>query len=662
MKKNTLNEEILNQIRLINFDRSKTLLETENSVVGVKNSINSGVYNVNIKGIIQGIDVNGKLLKELDSATWTLFLNDIDLDAGADFEEVREHLFYGYKPLDSGRPDIDGFYDISTKLKSGKYALIFRGYWVNSPVTYYFDVNSNIEKTLDVYLKPSESNLNTVNLFTNPQIINLCNEIDNIEKKYNDLRKRNSTIKKDSTLKFQNPRGTTFAEGTKITYELCKPFLDEAKKEFDILKKLIERGEYYLKEANAFMENDIPSNVLPLDLVKEYGTIEGYNAMKGLLSDYSKKRGGENLWREWNDKDGKYIDPNRVVLSIEDRIKLEEEWGKVFDNLRELYHTVSPWVAMVLWMIPEPFITKYIGSAILFRSAAIVIESFDAALYVTEGNYYMAGLCAAFTVLGVWSESWGSLAASGYYKAAQKEWWTITKAEQVAMRRAAARSSLTTTTEFVKKSVKYLAQRIISMFGTTGETAIKFINKLLKMKDILPNFINGFIRFISTMLVQVGTTVWTWDKLASYLGLCNTSGFADAYDQWNNEDHWVVTNITLKPLTGWMGFWQKSTNACEKERAEISSKEYMDRLKNEEIQTLINAGKFPATMTSEDKKKVNDFYKNVEDQDRKNRENLKQAEQKLIKKVNEYKSVITEELKTLNYDELKKFVKGLERD
>lgn len=651
MKKITLNEEILNQIRLINFDRSKTLLETENSVVGVKNSINSGVYNVNIKGIIQGISEKGKLEKA-ESATWSIFLNDVDLDAGADFEEVREHLFYGYKPLDSGRPNVDGYYDINTKLKSGKYALIFRGYESNSPVTYYFDVNSNIEKTLDVYLKSTDTNLNTVNLFTNPQIINLCNEIDDIEKKYNDLRKRNSTIKKDSTLRFQNPRSTTFAEGTKITYDLCKPFLDEAKKEFDILKKLIERGEYYLKEANAFMENDIPSNVLPLDLVKEYGTIEGYNAMKGLLSDYSKKRGGENLWREWNDKDGKYIDPNRVVLSVEEREKLEKEWGKLFDNLREVYHIAAPWVAMVLWFIPHP----------LAKAAAFTIESIDAAFYITEGNYYMAGLCAAFTVLGVWSESWGSLAYSGYYKAAQKEWWTITKAERVAMRRAASRSSLTTTTEFVKKSVKYLAKRIISMFGKTGETAIKFINKLLKMKDILPNFINGFIRFISTMLVQVGTTVWTWDKLASYLGLCNTSDFADAYDKWSNDDHWVVTNITLKPLTGWMGFWQKSTNSCEKERAEISSKEYMDGLKNEEIQTLINAGKFPATMTSEDKKKVNDFYKNIEDQDRKNRENLKQAEQKLIKKVNEYESVIIEELKTLNYDQLQNFIDGLESE
>ena len=32
-----LNEEILNQIRLMNFDRSMTLLESEYGVVGIKN-------------------------------------------------------------------------------------------------------------------------------------------------------------------------------------------------------------------------------------------------------------------------------------------------------------------------------------------------------------------------------------------------------------------------------------------------------------------------------------------------------------------------------------------------------------------------------------------------------------------------------------------------
>jgi hypothetical protein len=347
-----------------------------------------------------------------------------------------------------------------------------------------------------------------------------------------------------------------------------------------------------------------------------------------------------------------YIDPNRVELSDEDRIKLEEEWGKVFDNLREVYHTVAPWVAMVLWMIPHP-VTK---------ATAFVIESVDAAFYITEGNYYMAGLCAAFTVLGVWSESWGALATSGYYKAAQKEWWAITKAEQVAMRRAAARSSLTTTTEFVKNAVKYLAKRILNMFGQTGKTAIKFINKLLKIKDKLPGILTGLIKFLSTMAVQVGTTVWTWDKLASYLGLCDESGFKQAYDEWNNDDHWIVTNVTLKPLTGWMGFVQTSTEPCTKERAEIATKEFLDDLDNKKIQRLINIAKFPESMSLEDKNELNDFYKNVENQDKLNRQKIKEAEQKLIKELNESKVVIIEELKTIESTALKKFIDELDTE
>lgn len=643
-----LNEEILNQIRLMNFDRSMTLLESEYGVVGIKNSNKDVEYDVKIRGLIQGSTEN--ITEKVDNGFWSIFLNNIDPDAGADFEEAREHLFYGYTPLESGRANVDGTYDIDVKLNNGKYALIFRGYDTNSPVTYYFDVTSNINKTLNVLIRPTDEILGVVNLFTNPQIINLCNEIDNIEKKYNDLRKRNSSINKDSTSRFLNPRSVSFADDVKITYEVCKPFLDNAKKEFNTLKKRIERGEYYLKEANSYMENDIPSNVLPLDLLKDYGTIEGFNAMKGLLSKYSKKRGGESLWREWNNNDGTFIDPNRVVLSPEDRIKLEESWSKLFDSLRELYHAVAPWVAMVLWMIPNPYT----------KAGAIVIESIDAALYVTEGNYYMAGLCAAFTVLGVWSESWSALAYHGYYKAAQKQWLTITKAERIAMRRAASRSSLVTASKFVKEGAKYLAKRIIGMIGKNGQTAINFISKLLKIGDALPGILKGLISFLVTITVQVGATVWTWDKLASYLGICDESGIKQSYDGWNNDDHWILTNITLKPLMGVMVFSQTSTEPCAKERAEISTKEVLDEYDNVKIQRMINAAKYPQNMTQDDKNTLGNFYKDLEKKDKLNKSHVNNAENKLIKEVSRYEVVLDDELRAIPPDDMEDFINKLD--
>ena len=71
-----------------------------------------------------------------------------------------------------------------------------------------------------------------------------------------------------------------------------------------------------------------------MDVVKEYGTTKGFSEMHGL---YSIGGNAVNLWRDWMNNDGQYLDPKSVKLTPE---QILDNWNRFLSIIDQ--HISSP--------------------------------------------------------------------------------------------------------------------------------------------------------------------------------------------------------------------------------------------------------------------------------------------------------------------------------
>jgi hypothetical protein len=220
----------------------------------------------------------------------------------------------------------------------------------------------------------------------------------------------------------------------------------------------------------------------------------------------------------------------------------------------EAVHTVLPLIAM---------------AAMVFPPASAAIELVDAGLYYAEGNAYATGLGVVFCLIpggplfSMISKSAKPLLMSlRGYSLAEKN---------LLIKKMASYESGEVVEDFTQRELK-----LLSVIGDS--TVQKLLKRALIKKGIIDaitnassiNIIVRFIywmvkkgylltKFLTQMGLTIGGTFYTWDYLASVLGLCDTL---------NIKQLSVDKNVVLSKIGGAAEFLQRFTNPCDKKRVE----------------------------------------------------------------------------------------------
>jgi hypothetical protein len=555
-----LNEEIINQLRLINFDRSKTILEQNKRKI----SIEGRIFN--------GIDKN-----PCNGCSVSLYFNNIDTNKVLK-QEYYENKFFREVPLAKTKTTSDGYYSLSVSVEPGPYAITANGATTNDYTTVYFNVVKSGTYSINVLLAEAIKDLDEVVLWT-PEMQKLQTKFNNLEKYYNDLMDSNWSDDK-YTYTFPNPQ--KFADQISSKKDII-PYINRVQKAVNELKSKIKKGENYLKDAKKYVD---VSGLKSLDVLRGFGSQNAYTIMNSL---YSIGGNAVNVWREWNNNDGQFFDPNRYELSKEDIEYIKNMEGRkraIFDrqvkSFVESYHEYSPYVALVLYFIPGG--TWY----------AVGLEAVDAILYATyDENYYMAGLCVALTATGTIDN------VLLMYPGSKKALATYTKK---LIAKEAIGSGIRESVEiFIKNAgpkvisttVGYAFKFILGFFKLMSKSVEAFFigfKKLWSVIDYCPGWLKALLKGVRNMAFQVGGAVWTWDLIATYMGLCNTMDFSDASENWDDSEHWWITNLLLGdiivPYMGWSQAWSEP---CEKLQYLNSADNVISDLKSENKVALKDA-------------------------------------------------------------------------
>jgi len=289
MKTQKLNEEIINQLRLINFDRSKTILEQNQRRV----SIEGRIFN--------GIDGN-----PCESCNVTLYVNNIDTNKVLN-HEYYENKFYRTSSVAETQTTSEGYYGITTYIEPGPYAIIANGATTYDYTTVYFNVVKSGTYNIDIQLAKVVKNLGEITVWGDPKMKALQIKFDDLQKYYNILMDTNWS---NNTYNYSFPDPSKFADNINGVKDM-KPYVNTVQNAVNELSVKIKKGEKYLKGAKEYV--DI-KGLKPLDVLRDFGTQNAYTIMHSL---YSVGGDAVNLWREWHNNDGQ-LDTNyqKKILSI----------------------------------------------------------------------------------------------------------------------------------------------------------------------------------------------------------------------------------------------------------------------------------------------------------------------------------------------------------
>ncbi len=631
MKKNTLNEEILNQIRLITFDRSKTLIEQSLKKVEISGKLTT---------------LGGKPIVRVPCQNcWVVLIED---NINKDNSKLKktpyiENLWKnGEVPINyiqNTRTDNEGNFYLNTNTVAGMYALIMGGGMKDDDTTIYFDItkSQNINfGTID--LPEITTKLDDVTLFAGELKVAYEEFLKKVEE-YNILQNSNSTNKWN--INFPSPSSAPKPTGGWTTKEI-KKYTDQVEKELNNLKNKIEKGKNYLIDANKLTDT---SKLKPLDVINGYMTKNGYNTMNELRHiDHS----SYSVFMQWYKNDGQFSDPSTYKLSDEEIKYIRDGWKRKLETSMQLidaalsdmaryYHTYSPYIAMALyfasiWFPPAGWI-------------AVGIEGADALIYALyDKDYYMAGLTAAFAI-------WGAVDMSrGMGFSPRMAFRTALKFEEKKIVSQAAKKELqlflkTNTKNAIKlvinKSIQFIKELFKKIFKSV-ENAIKALRYLNDKINFLPNILQKLVKMLGKMMITLGGVVWTWDKLASFMGLCNTSPFLLAYATWDAKEHWWISNLLLKRLVGYMGLFQTSTTICGQKELEISAVEAINDLNEDEKKVAKELADVDEdnTYTEKQIEEAKKLAKKLENQYKLNKQNVETAKTALLKKSDEETSKV----------------------
>jgi hypothetical protein len=599
MKNNNINEEIINQLRLINFDRSKTLMEQSLRRVTLYGRIFNGVDN-----------------KPCDGCTVELYKNPNFYGSKLNNHPYYENLFKDESPMEK-TTTYEGYYTIGEiDIPPGPYALVAHGGTIKDQTTIYINVinSGTITNNIKLY-----NYVQDVPIYTKfgGELGKVYNKWVQSVNKYNQLIDNNHTNNR-YTYNFPDPQKVSADH--KWTVNEMKGYVDGVQKSINDLNKTINKGEDYLKDVGKYIN---VTKLKPLDVVKEFGTTEGFSEMHGL---YSIGGNAVNLWRDWMNNDGEYLDPKSVKLTPEQIEYIKQGVHRKGDNFLKavgdfvtFYHDYSPYLALALWVIPG------------LGPAGMAVEAIDSILYLGEERYYMAGLTLLFAVAGGFDDKiigpWGKQALrEGVEKIAKNQ--TLNKTQKEAVKFFIKQTEKKVAGKALLWAAKFF-EKLFNIMNTSIKGGLYVLKRLWGMKDSLPGPLKWFIETMSKVAVTIGGTIWTWDKLASYLGLCNEAPFSFAAEHWDDSDHWWISNLVLPPLVSYMGAFQTSTNTCIESKGKFAANEMLKNtteIKRKDIKTLFEK----ETLTEEEKKEKNEYLKICAESIKKDDQNVLQAKDSLL--------------------------------
>jgi hypothetical protein len=566
-----LNEEILNQIRLMNFDRSMTLIEQS----------------------LRKVEISGKLTTiggepPVRVPCKNCYVNLIEDNINKPNFKIKETPYYenlwnagevNINYINNTRTDNEGNFYLNVNTEPGMYALIMGGGMAKDDTTIYFDIIQSQNKNFGtIDLPETLSKINDVTLFGGVLKTAFDEYLKKVEE-YNNLQNSNSTYRWNT--KFPSPATAPKPTGGWTTKEI-KKYTDGVEREVKVLKNNIKKGEDYLKLANELTDT---SKLKPLDVINGYMTKNGYGTMNELrYIDNS----SSSVFMGWYRQDGQFSDPDAYKLSDEEIKYIRDGWKRQFEKSMKIiddfleqsinaYHNYSPYIAMALYSV-GPYVP-------VLGWIAVGIESVDALLYlVYDKNYYMAGLTAAFALWGAvdMGATKGSMTAARI--AIKYSSRKVVSLQSKKILQTFLKTNAGSAMKLVLKKSKEFIIKLFKLIFKSAKNAIKGLKFLNDRINFLPNWLQSLVKFLGKMLITLGGVIWTWDKLASYMGLCNTAPFSLAYDTWDDKKHWWISNLLLKRLVGFMGAFQTSTTTCEEEQVKIAAVEMHNDLTEEKKQ------------------------------------------------------------------------------
>ena len=625
-----LNEEILNQIRLMNFDRSMTLIE-------------QSLRKVEISGKLTTIGGEPPVRVPCKNCYVNLIEDNITNNKKTKETPYYENLWnageVNINYINNTRTDNEGNFYLNVNTEPGMYALIMGGGMAKDDTTIYFDIIQSQNKNFGtIDLPEALSKINDVTLFGGVLKTAFDEYLKKVEE-YNNLQNSNSTYRWNT--KFPSPATAPKPTGGWTPKEI-KKYTDGVERGVKALKNNIKKGEDYLKETNELTDT---SKLKPLDVINRYMTKNGYGTMNELrYIDNS----SSSVFMGWYRNDGQFSDPNTYKLSDEEIKYIRDGWKRKLESSMQLidsalldmtraYHDYAPYIAMALYL-----------ASIVFPPAgylAVGIESVDSLIYaVYDKDYYMAGLTAAFAIWGAADMGLFSQPAKIYYKTAlrfEERKFVSQKAKKEL--HLFLKTNTPQAIKIVLKKSKELLIKLFNLIFKSAKNAIKGLKFLNDKINFLPNWLQNLVKQIGKMLITLGGVIWTWDKLASYMGLCNSAPFSLAYATWDDKEHWWISNLLLSRLVGFMGAFQTSTTSCQEKEMQIAALEVHNSLSEQNQEELKNFANSDQN-NNEMKKIASQYHKQIQDKISLNKKTLEQGKKELLNKSKDETSSVIEKV------------------
>jgi peptidoglycan hydrolase-like protein with peptidoglycan-binding domain len=204
----------------------------------------------------------------------------------------------------------------------------------------------------------------------------------------------------------------------------------------------------------------------------------------------------------------------------------------------------------------------------VFPPAAVAVELIDAGLYYIEGDKYSAGLglCFAFIpggAFGMLARKLGNAGKKLLMKKVSQEAAGVAVTYTDDEIKALKSLSENSTEAALKAALSSKALGILIRSAATIIELFKIVYWLVKKGFLLP-------KFLITTGIEIGGVFYTWDYIASVLGLCNTMSLVQFSEA--EEGH-------LKLIGGAAEFLQRFSDPCEQNRGAKYLKDELDKRK-----------------------------------------------------------------------------------
>ena len=346
------------------------------------------------------------------------------------------------------------------------------------------------------------------------------------------------------------------------------------KQQYQILRNLL---------AKKYPESASPNTLLQFLQEKEFSTAFYSAGLQDVLRDGPNGLGQEYQYRT-NDKflrlmkehlqkfnpDEKYNTSTIKLPKVSEKTTLygtEEEYDKEKEDaiISGAISMMIPPAASEALHLGLPALSMALS---VFPPAAVAVELIDAGLYYTEGDKYSAGLglCFAFIpggAFGMLAKKLGNAGKKLLMKKVSQEAAGVAVTYTDDEIKALKSLSENSTEAALRAALSSKALGILIRSAATIIELFKIVYWLVKKGFLLP-------KFLITTGIEIGGVFYTWDYIASVLGLCNTMPlvqFSEAEEGY------------LKLIGGAAKVLQRFSDPCEQNRGAKYLKDELEKRK-----------------------------------------------------------------------------------